>query len=99
MSAKRQQTTRRRAFEAEEVPMSKAYDEGRYLARTLAVTLLDLEPAQRTEILRYLQEELERLANASDEEAGTDEGEAEPSGWLADNDEGHSNDVLRKHEA
>ncbi len=78
--------------------MSKAYDEGRYLARTLAVTLLDLEPGQRDEILRYLQEELERLAHAS-HDAGTADGEAEPSGWLADNDEGHSNDVLRKQEA
>ena len=71
--------------------MSKTYDEGRYLARSLAVTLLDLEPAQRREILRYLQEELERLADAPDEDAsGTDEDEAKTSGWMADNDEGHT---------
>jgi hypothetical protein len=65
--------------------MSKAYDESRYLARTLAVTLLDLEPAQRHEILRYLQQEVERLANAPDEDAsGTDEGEVETSGCMAE---------------
>jgi hypothetical protein len=80
--------------------MSKTYDEGRYLARSLAVTLLDLEPAQRREILRYLQEELERLADAPDEDASsTDEDENKTSGWMADNDEGHTGDVRRKHEA
>ena len=81
--------------------MSKMYDEGRYLARSLAVTLLDLEPAQRREILRYLQEELERLADAPDEEDASekDEDEAKSSRWLADNDEGNTGDVRRKHEA
>ena len=65
--------------------MSKAYDEGRYLARTLAVTLLDLEPAQRNEILCYLQQELERLAHAPGEDvSGVAEGEAEISSWMAE---------------
>ena len=34
MSAQLEQRIRRRAFEAEEEPMSKMYDEGRYLARS-----------------------------------------------------------------
>jgi hypothetical protein len=81
--------------------MSKTYDEGRYLARTLAVTLLDLDPAQRREILRYLHDEVERLAHTPDEEEAseTDTDEAKTSGWLADNDEGPTGDVLRKYEA
>jgi hypothetical protein len=80
--------------------MSKTYDEGRYLARTLAVTLIDLEPAQRREILRYLHEEVERLTNSPNEDAPeTDDDEAETSGWLADNDEGHTGDLRRKQEA
>jgi hypothetical protein len=100
MSAQLERRIRRRAFEAEEEPMSKTYDEGRYLARSLAVTLLDLEPAQRCEILRYLQEEVERLADATEKDAfKTDEDEAKSSGWMADNDEGLSGNVRRKHEA
>ena len=79
--------------------MSKTYDEGRYLARSLAVTLLDLEPAQRREILRYLQEEVERLADATEKDASeADEDEAKTSGWMADNDEGNTGNVRRKHE-
>ena len=77
--------------------MSKAYDDSRYLARTLAVTLLDLEPAQRTEILRYLQEELERLTHALNEDVSrSDQGEAETEPSLADDDDGHTSDALRK---
>jgi hypothetical protein len=100
MSAQLKHPIRRRVFEAEEELMSKTYDEGRYLARTLAVTLLDLDPAQRAEILSYLHQEVERLADARDDDAsviGEDEGQT--SGWMADNDEGHTGDLLRKHEA
>ncbi len=80
--------------------MSKAYDESRYLARTLAVTLLDLEPAQRNEILGYLQQEVERLAHAPNEDASEAEtGDAETSALTADNDEGQSGDALKKHKA
>jgi hypothetical protein len=100
MSAQLQQRIRRRVFEAEDEPMSKTYDEGRYLARTLAVTLLDLEPAQRRESLRYLHEEVERLTDAPDEDAPeADKDETKTSGWMADNDEGRSGDVRRKQEA
>lgn len=80
--------------------MSKAYDEGRYLARSLAVTLLDLEPAQRSEILRYLQEEVARLAHMPEEDASeTDADERKTSSWTADNDQGHTGVVRRTHEA
>jgi hypothetical protein len=41
--------------------MSRAYDDSRYLARTLAATLLDLEPARQQELLAYLRDELNRL--------------------------------------
>ncbi|MBY0225599.1 MAG: hypothetical protein K2Q28_07330 [Hyphomicrobium sp.] len=80
--------------------MSKTYDEARYLARSLAVTLLDLEPAQRREVLRYLQEEVERLAEAPDEDTSESEThEPKTSGWLADNDADHTGAVRRKNEA
>jgi hypothetical protein len=41
--------------------MSRAYEDSRYLARTLAATLLDLEPDRQEELLAYLKEELDRL--------------------------------------
>lgn len=41
--------------------MSRAYDDSRYLARTLAATLLDLEPDRQVELLAYFKEELDRL--------------------------------------
>jgi hypothetical protein len=41
--------------------MSRAYDDSRYLARTLAASLLDLEPPQRDQLLAFLKEELDRL--------------------------------------
>ena len=47
--------------------MSSAYDDSRYLARTLAATMLDLEPAQRKDILAFLRQELERLTLPSDQ--------------------------------
>lgn len=42
--------------------MSSSYEDSRYLARTLAATLLDLGPRQRSEVLAYLEDELERLS-------------------------------------
>jgi hypothetical protein len=47
---------------AVEAPMSSSYEDSRYLARTLAATLLDLGPRQRSEVLAYLEDELERLS-------------------------------------
>lgn len=56
--------------------MSQAYDDSRYLARTLAITLLDLTSPERNEILRYLQEELERVSHV-EEKFQSDKGEAQ----------------------
>ena len=44
--------------------MSSAYDECQYYARTLAISLLDLDVEQQNEILGYLLAELERLRPA-----------------------------------
>jgi hypothetical protein len=41
--------------------MSRAYDDSRYLARTLAATLLDLEPHDQESVLAYFRDELRRL--------------------------------------
>ncbi len=47
---------------SKEPPKSRQYDECRYLARTLAVSLQDLDAGQRNDILRFLSEELQRLS-------------------------------------
>lgn len=69
--------------------MSKAYDDSRYLARTLAATMLDLEPAQRDEILLFLQKQVERLAQSAGP-AETESPEIEDAAFVRqpDNDEG-----------
>ncbi|MGE5267120.1 MAG: hypothetical protein ACM3L9_07115 [Deltaproteobacteria bacterium] len=41
--------------------MSRAYDDSRYLARTLVATLLDLEPHDQDSVLAYFRDELRRL--------------------------------------
>ncbi|MGZ8876487.1 MAG: hypothetical protein ACXW1F_08470, partial [Halobacteriota archaeon] len=48
-------------------PLPSAYDDSRYLARTLAATMLDLAPAQRVEILTYFQEGVARLVVLAEE--------------------------------
>jgi len=58
--------------------MSRAYDDSRYLARTLAATLLDLEPPQQDQVLAYLKEELRRLGISN----GGNEAKAS-SNWLS----------------
>lgn len=51
---------------------SKAYEDCRYMARTLAVSLQDLRPEQREDVLKFLAEELTRLSDLSDDyELGT----------------------------
>jgi hypothetical protein len=61
-------------------PLPRAYDDSRYLARTLAATMLDLEPAQRVEILTYLQQEVARLVVLAEE---TKFGSLDDEGGLA----------------
>lgn len=56
---------------SKEPPKSRQFDECRYLARSLAVSLQDLDAAQRNDILRFLSEELQRLA-LHDAEDGQD---------------------------
>jgi hypothetical protein len=56
---------------SKEPPKSRQYDECRYLARSLAVSLQDLDAQQRSEVLSYLSEELQRLSSL-DAEEGTD---------------------------
>lgn len=64
--------------------MSRAYEDSHYSARTLAITLLDLQPEQRTEILRYLQQQLERLTHAPDgNQSNPGEAQTETS-WVID---------------
>jgi hypothetical protein len=58
--------------------MSRAYDDSRYLARTLAASLLDLEPPQQNQVLAYLKEELHRLGISN----GGNEAKAS-SHWLS----------------
>ena len=58
----------------------RAYDDSRYLARTLAATMLDLEPAQRVEILTYLQQEVARLVVPAEQ---TEFGPPDDEGGLA----------------
>jgi hypothetical protein len=41
--------------------MSTAYEDCHYLARTLAISLMDLELRQQAEIIDYLDAELKRL--------------------------------------
>lgn len=66
--------------------MARAYHDGLYLARTLAVTILDLEPSQRTEILDYLQRELERLTHVS-KQSESDQDQANTQAWNTHNRE------------
>jgi hypothetical protein len=68
--------------------MSKAVDDSQYLARTLAITLLDLQPAQKHEILSYLHQELERLTHVLNEDVfRSDQGEAETEPSSAENND------------
>ena len=53
-----------------EPPNSRQYDECRYLARSLAVSLQDLDAESRSDILSYLSEELQRLSSQVPEENG-----------------------------
>ncbi|MCU0954365.1 MAG: hypothetical protein MUC37_07085 [Hyphomicrobium sp.] len=41
--------------------MSKAYDDSRYLARTLAASLIELAPEDQVAIVSFLKDELRRL--------------------------------------
>lgn len=59
--------------------MSRAYDDGRYLARTLAATLLDLDPLDQESILAYFKDELRRLGVAGGTETVTERQEQSKS--------------------
>lgn len=41
--------------------MSKAYDDSRYLARTLAASMLELDPKDQNGIVSFFKDELRRL--------------------------------------
>lgn len=41
--------------------MTRAYDDSRYLARTLAASMLELEPEEKNNIVSFFQDELRRL--------------------------------------
>jgi len=56
---------------SKEPPKSRQYDECHYLARSLAVSLQDLDAEQRRDILKFLSEELQRLSS-QDAEDGDD---------------------------
>jgi hypothetical protein len=49
--------------------MSKAYDDSRYLARTLAASMLELAPDDQNGIVSFFQDELRRLGIASQQPA------------------------------
>jgi hypothetical protein len=53
---------------SKEPPKSRQYDECHYLARSLAVSLQDLDAEQRRDILNFLSEELQRLSSQDSED-------------------------------
>ncbi len=61
-------------------PKSKALEDCRYMARSLAISMQDLAPEQKEEILRYLNGELDRLAAAPGEQPADDDNDKD-DGW------------------
>jgi hypothetical protein len=49
--------------------MSKAYDDSRYLARTLAASMLELAPEDQNAIVSFFKDELSRLGIAEAQSA------------------------------
>lgn len=67
--------------------MSRAYDDSRYLARSLVATLLDLDANQQNAVLAYLQDELTRLGISDGiEVSGARQDRAVPHAFASNDD-------------